>query len=60
MIIEEVISGDKENFETSEPKEIWKKRTPPSDSHLYYHFTAFACSLNEPEDDVAATDSRYR
>lgn len=51
---------DKDRYETREPREIWRKRMPPSDSHLYYHFTTFACSLNEPEEGVAITDSRLR
>lgn len=51
---------DKNKYDTSESREIWKKRMPPADSHLYYHFTTFACSLNEPEEGVAITDSRLR
>lgn len=60
MTIAQVMSKSKNKIETGEPKEIWKKRLPPSDSHLYYHFTTFACSLNEPEEGVAKTDSRLR
>lgn len=61
MTVAQVLSASGKNkFETSEPKEIWRKRPPPSDSHLYYHFTTFACSLNEPEEGVAKTDSRRR
>lgn len=39
---------------------IWRKRPPPSDSHLYYNFTVFASQLNEMENNVAPTDSRHR
>lgn len=39
---------------------IWRKRPPPTDSHLYYNFTTFASQLNEPEEGVAPTDSRHR
>lgn len=39
---------------------IWRKRPPPSDSHLYYNFTTFASQLNELESNVAPTDSRHR
>lgn len=60
MTVAQVVTGAKNKPETTEPKEIWRKRPPPSDSHLYYHFTTFACSLNQPEDGVAKTDSRQR
>lgn len=43
-----------------QPTVIWRKRPPPADSHLYYNFTVFASQLNEPEGDVAPTDSRNR
>lgn len=39
---------------------IWRKRPPPSDSHLYYNFTIFASQLNEMESNLAPTDSRHR
>ncbi|XP_026672135.1 oxysterol-binding protein 1 isoform X4 [Ceratina calcarata] len=38
----------------------WKRRTSVSDSEKYYNFTELACQLNEPEDGVAPTDSRFR
>lgn len=61
MTVAQVLSsGGKNKLETTEPKELWRKKPPPSDSHLYYHFTTFACSLNEPEEGVAKTDSRQR
>lgn len=41
-------------------KVIWRKRSPPSDSYLYYNFTSFASQLNEMEAGVAPTDSRHR
>lgn len=45
---------------SGQPKVIWRKRAPPSDSYLYYNFTIFASQLNEMESNVAPTDSRYR
>lgn len=39
---------------------LWRKRSPPSDSYLYYNFTTFASQLNEMENGVAPTDSRLR
>ena len=39
---------------------IWRKRPPSTDSCLYYNFTVFASQLNEMEENVAPTDSRYR
>jgi hypothetical protein len=51
---------DEKQFETNGTKEIWRKNPAPKDNHLYYNFTIFACQLNEPEDNVAPTDSRLR
>lgn len=30
------------------------------DSYKYYNFTELACQLNEPEEGIAPTDSRFR
>ncbi|XP_011162781.1 oxysterol-binding protein 1 isoform X2 [Solenopsis invicta] len=38
----------------------WKRRMPTEDCDKYYSFTELACQLNEPEEDVAPTDSRLR
>ncbi|KAK1130509.1 hypothetical protein K0M31_018641 [Melipona bicolor] len=38
----------------------WKRRMPPEDSEKYYNFTELACQLNEPEEGIAPTDSRFR
>nr|XP_031832165.1 oxysterol-binding protein 1 isoform X1 [Nomia melanderi] len=38
----------------------WKRRMPPDDSDKYYNFTELACQLNELEDGIAPTDSRFR
>ncbi|XP_053983794.1 oxysterol-binding protein 1 isoform X2 [Hylaeus volcanicus] len=38
----------------------WKRRMPPEDSEKFYNFTELACQLNEPEEGVAPTDSRFR
>lgn len=51
---------DDNQYETEDPKEIWSKRLAASDAHLYYNFTIFACQLNEPDKNVAPTDSRVR
>ncbi|XP_076177455.1 oxysterol binding protein isoform X4 [Ptiloglossa arizonensis] len=38
----------------------WKRRMPAEDSYKYYNFTELACQLNEPEEGIAPTDSRFR
>ncbi|XP_016906592.1 oxysterol-binding protein 1 isoform X3 [Apis cerana] len=38
----------------------WKRRMPCEDSEKYYNFTELACQLNELEEGVAPTDSRFR
>ncbi|XP_076644475.1 oxysterol binding protein isoform X3 [Halictus rubicundus] len=38
----------------------WKRRMPTEDSEKYYNFTELACQLNELEEGVAPTDSRFR
>ncbi|XP_063695797.1 oxysterol-binding protein 1 isoform X2 [Culicoides brevitarsis] len=55
-------SGSIENpvYKTGNYKTIWTRRLPPEDCDRYYNFTTFACQLNEPEPDVAPTDSRCR
>ncbi|XP_070499181.1 oxysterol-binding protein 1 isoform X2 [Chironomus tepperi] len=55
-------SGSPENpvYRTSNYKTIWQRRLPPPDCDKYYNFTTLACQLNEPEEDVAPTDSRLR
>lgn len=49
-----------EKYETDEELVIWRKELPPPESQFYYHFTNYACQLNEPENGVAPTDSRLR
>ncbi|VIO92582.1 Uncharacterized protein BM_BM8299 [Brugia malayi] len=39
---------------------IWTRNVQPKESELMYNYTALAIELNEPEDDVAPTDSRLR
>ncbi|KAF6212192.1 hypothetical protein GE061_012713 [Apolygus lucorum] len=46
--------------ETEQAKILWERVMPPADSDKYYNFTVFACQLNELEDGVAPTDSRFR
>uniref|UniRef100_A0A1Q3F391 Oxysterol-binding protein n=2 Tax=Culex TaxID=53527 RepID=A0A1Q3F391_CULTA len=55
-------SGSAENpvFKTGNYKTAWNRRLPASDCEKYYNFTTLACQLNEPEPDVAPTDSRLR
>lgn len=56
------VSGTPENpvYKTGEYKMVWRVRPPPSDCDKYYNFTEFACQLNEMEEGVAPTDSRFR
>lgn len=55
-------SGSVENpvFKTGNYKTAWNRRLPASDCEKYYNFTTLACQLNEPEPDVAPTDTRLR
>uniref|UniRef100_A0A4Y0BQI6 Oxysterol-binding protein n=1 Tax=Anopheles funestus TaxID=62324 RepID=A0A4Y0BQI6_ANOFN len=55
-------SGSMENpvYKTGNYKTAWTRRMPPPDSDKYYNFTLLACQLNEPEPNVAPTDSRLR
>lgn len=39
---------------------VWKRQPPKPESSKYYNFSEFACELNEPEPNVAPTDSRQR
>ncbi len=39
---------------------MWRAQPLDAGAEKYYFFTRFACELNEPEDDVAPTDSRLR
>ncbi|KAK0413126.1 hypothetical protein QR680_006615 [Steinernema hermaphroditum] len=39
---------------------IWSKALPTPDQEKIYNFSRFAVELNEPEDGVAPTDSRFR
>lgn len=54
--------GTKDNpiYQTGPYTVIWTRTEPPEDCAKYYHFTTFACQLNEMEEGVAPTDSRYR
>ncbi|XP_021708221.1 oxysterol-binding protein 1 isoform X2 [Aedes aegypti] len=55
-------SGSAENpvYKTGNYKTAWSRRLPPTDCDKYYNFTILACQLNEPEPNVAPTDSRLR
>lgn len=54
-------SGSIENpvYQTGPVTLAWKRRLPPSDADKFYGFTILAAQLNEPEEGVAPTDSRY-
>ncbi|XP_045172406.2 oxysterol-binding protein 1-like isoform X2 [Mercenaria mercenaria] len=47
-------------FATGPKRLLWKRVLPPPGSDKMYFFTQLAIQLNEPEDDVAPTDSRKR
>uniref|UniRef100_A0A1I8BK17 Oxysterol-binding protein n=1 Tax=Meloidogyne hapla TaxID=6305 RepID=A0A1I8BK17_MELHA len=46
-------------FETGEPKRIWTVNEPLGDSSMF-NFTKLAIEMNEPDNSVAPTDSRFR
>ncbi|CAK5084776.1 unnamed protein product [Meloidogyne enterolobii] len=46
-------------IETGEPKRIWTVKEPLGDSSMF-NFTKLAIEMNEPDDQVAPTDSRFR
>uniref|UniRef100_A0AC34QJU0 Oxysterol-binding protein n=1 Tax=Panagrolaimus sp. JU765 TaxID=591449 RepID=A0AC34QJU0_9BILA len=46
--------------ETSAAKRLWTINPPYPNNEKMYHFTKLAIELNEPEDDIAPTDSRHR
>ncbi|XP_046363584.1 oxysterol-binding protein 1-like isoform X2 [Haliotis rufescens] len=47
-------------FETGPHKVMWKVNKPIVGCERIYHFTQLAIEMNEPEEDVAPTDSRNR
>ncbi|XP_078681388.1 oxysterol-binding protein 1-like isoform X3 [Branchiostoma floridae x Branchiostoma belcheri] len=47
-------------YQTTAPKVIWIRSNPPPWNTTMYNFTEMAMFLNEPEDQVAPTDSRNR
>ncbi|XP_046841435.1 oxysterol-binding protein 1-like isoform X2 [Xenia sp. Carnegie-2017] len=50
----------KQTAQTRAPFTLWKMNALPADRELQYNFSDFAMSLNEPDDSVALTDSRFR
>ena len=60
MSCAEVLSSDGDNWKTAEQQTRWVKNAPLEESEKIYHFTAMACTLNEPEEGVAPTDARNR
>jgi hypothetical protein len=55
-----VLEGQGKNAVLSEPELVWKNIPPQPGHELIYGFSEFTCSLNEPEEGVAPTDSRLR
>uniref|UniRef100_A0A8C6WXJ4 Oxysterol-binding protein n=1 Tax=Neogobius melanostomus TaxID=47308 RepID=A0A8C6WXJ4_9GOBI len=47
-------------YQTLSPKLLWKKYPLPDNAEKMYNFSSLALTLNEPEEDVAQTDSRLR
>ncbi|XP_061130946.1 oxysterol-binding protein 1-like isoform X1 [Syngnathus typhle] len=47
-------------YQTLKAKEIWRKNPLPEGAESMYFFSTLALTLNEPEEDVAPTDSRRR
>ncbi|XP_061815177.1 oxysterol-binding protein 1-like isoform X1 [Nerophis lumbriciformis] len=47
-------------YQTLKARELWKKNPLPEGAETMYYFTDLALTLNEPEEPVAATDSRRR
>ncbi|XP_061626528.1 oxysterol-binding protein 1-like isoform X2 [Phyllopteryx taeniolatus] len=47
-------------YQTLKPKEIWRKNPLPEGAESMYYFSTLALTLNEPEEGVAPTDSRWR
>ena len=56
----EVRAVDGSDWDVAEQDTMWVKNDTLPNSEKIYHFTALACSLNEPEEGVAPTDSRNR
>lgn len=48
------------SYITGEYKVAWQRRPAAPGSEKFYNFTTLACQLNEPEEGVAPTDSRWR
>ncbi|XP_002735155.1 oxysterol-binding protein 1-like [Saccoglossus kowalevskii] len=53
-------SKEKQVYQTGPPRLLWHRNYPPPGTDLTYGMTEMACSLNEPEEDVAPSDSRLR
>ncbi|CAI4231470.1 unnamed protein product [Auanema sp. JU1783] len=54
-------SGSKQKIETDEnPRRIWTCHPPYPGADKMHNFTKFAIELNDPDDEVAPTDTRFR
>ncbi|XP_055328315.1 oxysterol-binding protein 1-like isoform X2 [Paramacrobiotus metropolitanus] len=60
VIGEQSSPKDQGVIETDPPMNLWKKNQLLPNSDKMYNFGKFAIELNEPDDDVAPTDSRNR
>ena len=58
-VVNETVVKGKSTLEIGPTRLLWKVRPIDPEAEKYYNFTRFASALNEPEDGVAPTDSRY-
>ncbi|EFO19328.1 hypothetical protein LOAG_09167 [Loa loa] len=54
------LTGDWSQKCIVEGQVIWTRNAQPNESELMYNYTTLAIELNEPEENVAPTDSRLR
>jgi len=54
------VTEGKPVFDASNARLLWKRVIPPDEYEKMYNMTQLAVQLNEPEEGVAPTDSRYR
>jgi hypothetical protein len=59
VIAEKVVKG-KSSLEIGPTRTLWRARPIEPGAEKYYFFSTFACQLNELEEGVAPTDSRFR
>ena len=59
VINESVVKG-KSSLECGPSVSLFRVNPITVEAEKYYFFSQFACEMNEPEDNVAPTDSRLR